>query len=84
MVWPEGGTCERSDGLPSALVFGLPSFLVERALPFVTVFSGRAETNVLVAAPEVVAAAPGMTAGEAGRRSAAAGARHAARAAWCR
>jgi general secretion pathway protein K len=30
-------------------------------MPFVTVFSGRAEINVLDAAPEVVAAIPGMT-----------------------
>jgi len=45
-----------------SLVLGLPPFLVERALPFVTVFSGRAEINVLDAAPEVVAAIPGMTA----------------------
>ena len=44
-----------------SLVLGIPSFLVERALPFVTVFSGRAEINVLAAAPEVVAAVPGMT-----------------------
>jgi general secretion pathway protein K len=44
-----------------ALVMGLPPFLVERAMPFVTVFSGRAEINVLAAAPEVLAAIPGMT-----------------------
>jgi general secretion pathway protein K len=44
-----------------ALVLGLPPFLVERAMPFVTVFSGRGEINVLAAAPEVVAAVPGMT-----------------------
>lgn len=44
-----------------SLVLGVPSFLVERALPFVTVFSGRAEINILAAAPEVVAAVPGMT-----------------------
>jgi general secretion pathway protein K len=44
-----------------ALVLGLPPFLVERAQPFVTVFSGRAEINILAAAPEVVAAVPGMT-----------------------
>jgi general secretion pathway protein K len=43
------------------LVLGLPPFLVERAMPFVTVFSGRAEINVLAAAPEVLAAVPGMT-----------------------
>ena len=43
------------------LVLGLPPFLVERAMPFVTVFSGQAEINILSAAPEVVAAVPGMT-----------------------
>jgi general secretion pathway protein K len=43
------------------LVAGLPPALVERALPFVTVFSGSAEVNVLDAAPEVLAALPGMT-----------------------
>jgi general secretion pathway protein K len=44
-----------------SLVLGLPPFLVERALPFVTVFNGRAEVNIVAAAPEVVAAVPGMT-----------------------
>lgn len=43
------------------LVLGLPPTLVERALPFVTVYSGRADIDVLNAAPEVVAALPGMT-----------------------
>jgi general secretion pathway protein K len=43
------------------LVLGLPPALVERALPFVTVFSGRADVDVLNAAPEVIAALPGMT-----------------------
>jgi general secretion pathway protein K len=43
------------------LVLGMPPALVERAMPFVTVFSGRGEVNVLDAAPEVVAAIPGMT-----------------------
>ena len=43
------------------LVLGLPPFLVERAMPFVTVFSGHAEINILAAAPEVLAAVPGMT-----------------------
>jgi general secretion pathway protein K len=43
------------------LVLGLPPALVERALPYVTVFSGRAEVDVLDAAPEVVAALPGMS-----------------------
>jgi general secretion pathway protein K len=44
-----------------SLVLDLPPFLVERALPFVTVFSGRGEINIVAAAPEVVAAVPGMT-----------------------
>jgi general secretion pathway protein K len=43
------------------LVLGLPPVLVEHALPHVTVFSGRAEINVLDAEPEVLAALPGMT-----------------------
>lgn len=43
------------------LVLGLPPVLVERALPFVTVFSGASGVDVLTAAPEVVAALPGMT-----------------------
>jgi general secretion pathway protein K len=44
-----------------ALVLGLPPALIERALPFVTVFSGAPGVDVLNAAPEVVAALPGMT-----------------------
>ncbi|WP_246563542.1 general secretion pathway protein GspK [Bradyrhizobium liaoningense] len=43
------------------LVLGLPIALVERAMPFVTVYSGMAEINVLDAAPEAIAALPGMT-----------------------
>ena len=43
------------------LVLGLPPALVERAMPYVTVFSGKAEVNAFDAAPEVVAALPGMT-----------------------
>jgi general secretion pathway protein K len=39
-----------------ALVVGLPPALVERATSFLTVFSGRPEINIRVAAPEVVAA----------------------------
>lgn len=44
-----------------ALVLSLPPALVERMLPFVTVFSGSAAIDALIAAPEVVAALPGMT-----------------------
>src|SRR5262249_26627945 len=43
-----------------SLVVGLPTALVERALPFVTVYSGRAQVNVLDAPPEVLGALPGM------------------------
>ncbi len=43
------------------LVYGVPAVLVERMLPFVTVFSGKAQVDVLDAAPQVVAALPGMT-----------------------
>jgi len=43
------------------LVLGLPPALVERALPFVTVFSCTEGVDVLNAPPEVVAALPGMT-----------------------
>ena len=43
------------------LVQGLPPALIGRALPFVTVYSGRPDINVFDAAPELVAALPGMT-----------------------
>jgi general secretion pathway protein K len=43
------------------LVLGIPPALVERALPFLTIFSGAAGVDVLTAPPEVIAALPGMT-----------------------
>jgi general secretion pathway protein K len=43
------------------LVRGIPPLVVEKVLPFVTVFSNLAAVNVLDAAPQVVAALPGMT-----------------------
>jgi general secretion pathway protein K len=43
------------------LVLGLPQALVERALPFVTIFSGSPGVDVVDAKPEVIAALPGMT-----------------------
>jgi general secretion pathway protein K len=43
------------------LVRGIPSFLIARMLPFVTVFSNGVAVNILDAAPQVVAALPGMT-----------------------
>jgi general secretion pathway protein K len=44
-----------------SLILGLSPALVERALPFVTVYSGRAQINIVDAAPEVIAALPGLT-----------------------
>jgi general secretion pathway protein K len=44
-----------------SLVLGLPELMVERATPFLTVYSGQAQVNVLEALPEVIAALPGMT-----------------------
>jgi len=44
-----------------ALVPGLPTAVVERMLPMVTVYSGRPQVNVFEATPEVLAALPGMT-----------------------
>jgi len=43
------------------LVLGVPQVMLYRALPYLTVYSGQAEVNLLVAAPEVLAALPGMT-----------------------
>jgi general secretion pathway protein K len=69
-----GTTSSNAAGLPYAplgapfahvdelwLVQGLPPAFVERALSFVTVYSGRSEINILVAAPVVLAALPDMT-----------------------
>jgi len=44
-----------------ALVLGLSPALVERALPFVTVFSGAQGIDATIAEPEAIAALPGMT-----------------------
>jgi general secretion pathway protein K len=43
------------------LVLGLPPTLVERALPYVTVFNGQPAINILGAPPAVIAALPGIT-----------------------
>jgi general secretion pathway protein K len=58
---PRGGPFPHVDEL--RLVYGLPPALIDRILPFVTVYSGLAKVNVLDAAPEVIAALPGMTPG---------------------
>jgi general secretion pathway protein K len=44
-----------------SLVLGASPAMVERALPYLTVFSKSAEVDVLIAPPEVIAALPGMT-----------------------
>jgi general secretion pathway protein K len=43
------------------LVLGLPPALVQRMLPFVTVFSGQSGVDAVDAAPQVIAALPGMS-----------------------
>jgi general secretion pathway protein K len=43
------------------LVYGLPPALIDRIMPFVTVYSALPKVNVRDAAPEVIAALPGMT-----------------------
>jgi general secretion pathway protein K len=43
------------------LVVGIPPAIIERAKPFLTVYSGKSQIDVLDAAPEVVAAIPGLT-----------------------
>jgi general secretion pathway protein K len=43
------------------LVQGIPQVLIERMLPFVTVFNRQAQVDVIDAAPQVIAALPGMT-----------------------
>jgi general secretion pathway protein K len=44
-----------------SLVVDVPAALIERAKPFLTVYGGRPQINVLDAAPEVLAAIPEMT-----------------------
>src|SRR5205085_3220930 len=45
------------------LVRGIPPLVIEKMLPFVTVFSNLASINVLDAAPQALAALPGMSPG---------------------
>lgn len=56
---PRGAPFAHIDEL--SLVIGLPPALIERAKPFLTVYSGKSQVDVLDAAPEVLAAIPGMT-----------------------
>jgi general secretion pathway protein K len=43
------------------LVRGIPPGVLEKILPFVTIYNGRAEIDALNAAPEVIAALPGVS-----------------------
>jgi general secretion pathway protein K len=56
---PRGAPFAHIDEL--SLVVDIPPGIVERAKPFLTVYTGKAEIDVLDAAPEVVAAIPGVT-----------------------
>jgi general secretion pathway protein K len=56
---PRGGPFAHAKEL--WLIQGLPPALIERALPFLTVYSGLATVNIIDAPPEVIAALPDMT-----------------------
>jgi general secretion pathway protein K len=56
---PRGAPFAHIDEL--SLVVDIPPAIVERAKPFLTVYTGKAQIDVLDAAPEVVAAIPGLT-----------------------
>lgn len=46
-----------------AMVAGIPQVLLDRALPFLTVYGGRPEVNIMGAPRQVLAALPGMSPG---------------------
>lgn len=46
----------------AGLVAGLPPYLLDRALPYLTVFSGESQINPLSAPSQVLAAVPGLSA----------------------
>ena len=56
---PRGAPFAHIDEL--SLVVDLPPAIVERAKPFLTIYTGKAQIDVIDAAPEVVAAIPGVT-----------------------
>lgn len=56
---PRGAPFGHIDEL--SLVVDIPPAFIERAKPFLTVYTGKGEVDVLDAAPEVVAAIPGIT-----------------------
>jgi general secretion pathway protein K len=56
---PRGAPFAHIDEL--SLVLDIPPAIIERAKPFLTVYTGKGQIDVLDAAPEVVAAVPGVT-----------------------
>jgi len=56
---PRHGAFENPNEL--GLVAGIPAALVDRVLPYFTVYSGKSAVNVLAAPPSVLAALPGIT-----------------------
>jgi general secretion pathway protein K len=73
---PDESALYRSAGLPYSprgapfqhvaelgLVMGIPEVLLERAMPYFTVYSGQSQINIMDAAPQVLAALPGMSPG---------------------
>jgi general secretion pathway protein K len=59
MYGPRHGPFQQVDEV--GMVAGLPPHLIDRVLPYLTVYSGRPEINVISAPPEVLAALPGLT-----------------------
>ena len=55
---PRGAPFQNTGEL--ALVLGIPDLMVERALPYLTVYSGQPQIDIFNAAPQVLAAVPGM------------------------
>jgi general secretion pathway protein K len=55
---PRGGPFPHTGEL--ALVLGIPEFMVTRALPYLTVYSGQPQVDIFKASPQVLAALPGM------------------------
>src|SRR3954453_6800570 len=55
---PRGGPFPHTGEL--ALVLGIPEVMVERALPYLTVYSGQPQVAIFNASPQVLAALPGM------------------------
>jgi general secretion pathway protein K len=58
MYGPRGGPFQHTGEL--SLVLGIPDVMIQRALPYLTVYSGQSQVDILNAAPQVLAAIPGM------------------------